>query len=119
MPSISGFIDSRTPVHRRRESDDGRIAASWIRAMSRPPRIIVFAAIGLLGLLVLGTVALLLFVDANVYKARLEATVSGALGMEVSIGGRLRIGFFPGLLVTVEDVRIRNRGVEVGSAKEA
>lgn len=87
--------------------------------MSRTPRIIFFAVIGLVGLLVLGAVALLLFVDADVYKARLEATASEALGMEVRIGGRLGIAFFPGLLVTLEDVHIGNRGLEVASAKEA
>jgi uncharacterized protein involved in outer membrane biogenesis len=58
-------------------------------------------------------------VDPNVYKARLEASVSGALGMEVSIGGRLRIGFFRGLLITLEDVGVRNRGLDVASAKQA
>jgi len=87
--------------------------------MARLPRIILFAVIGFVGLLVLVAAALLLFVDANVYKARLEAAASGALGMEVSVGGRLRIGFFPGLLLTLEDVRIRNRGMDVASAKEA
>jgi len=86
--------------------------------MSRSPRIILFAVIGFVGLLVLVAAALLLFVDANVYRGRLEATASGALGMEVSIGGRLGIGFFPGLLLTLEDVHIRNRGVDVASAKE-
>jgi uncharacterized protein involved in outer membrane biogenesis len=111
--------DSRTPLDRRRQPDAGRMGASWIRAISRSPRILVFAAIGLVGLFVIATAALLLFVGPNVYKARLEATVSGALGMEVSIGGRLRIGFFPGLLLTLENLRIRNLGVEVASASEA
>ena len=39
--------------------------------------------------------------------------------MEVSIAGRLKIGFFPGLLVTLEDVHVRNRAADVVSAKEA
>jgi hypothetical protein len=116
--STVGSINSRTPAHRRREPDTGKIAASWIRAISRSPRIIVLAVLGLVGLFVLGTAALLFFVDTNVYKTRLEATVSKALGMQVSIGGRLRIDFFPGLLVTLEDVGIRNRGLDVASAKE-
>jgi AsmA protein len=74
---------------------------------------------GLVGLLVLIAVALLLFVDANAYKPRLEAAASGALGMEVRVGGRLGIGLFPALLVTLEDVHIRNRGADLVSAKEA
>jgi uncharacterized protein involved in outer membrane biogenesis len=79
-------------------------------------RIIVIAVIGLVALLAVGAAVLL--ADSNVYKARLEATASEALAMEVSIGGRLRIGLSPGLLVTLEDVHIRNRGEDVASAKE-
>ena len=87
--------------------------------MSKSLKIILFAVGGLVGLLVLAAVAVLLFVDANAYKPRLEAAASGALGMEVSVGGRLGIGFFPGLHVTLEDVHIRNREVDLVSAKEA
>lgn len=39
--------------------------------------------------------------------------------MEVSVGGRLGIGFFPGLEVTLEDVYIRNRGTELVTASKA
>jgi hypothetical protein len=112
---MSGSIDSRTAVRRRPEPDAGRIAASWIRAVSRSSGILVVAAIGLVGFLVLGTAFLLL--DTNVYKARLEATVSGALGMEISFGSPLRIGFFPGLLVTLEDVNILGTSVGVQAPK--
>ncbi len=74
---------------------------------------------GFIGLLVLIAVALLLFVDVNAYKSRLEAAASGALGMEVKVGGRMGVGFFPSLSVTLEDVHIRNRGADLVSAKEA
>jgi len=87
--------------------------------MSRSLKIVLFAVSGVIGLLVLAAVALLVFVDANAYKPRLESAASGALGMEVRVGGRLGIGFFPGLLVTLEDVHIRNRGADVASATEA
>lgn len=86
--------------------------------MPRPSRIALIAVAGLLGLVVVAA-AVLLLVDANVYRARLEAAVSDALGMQVSIGGRVAIGFFPRLLITLEDVHIRNRGDEIASAKEA
>lgn len=82
-------------------------------------KIILFAVSGFVALLVFGAVALLFFVDANAYKPRLEATASDALGMEVRVGGRMGIGFFPGLVVTLEDLHIRNRGADVASAKEA
>jgi uncharacterized protein involved in outer membrane biogenesis len=87
--------------------------------MSRLPKIILVAVGGLVGFLVLIAVALRVFVDVNAYKPRLEAAASGALGMEIKVGGRLGIGFFPRLYVTLEDVHIRNRGAEVASAKEA
>lgn len=87
--------------------------------MSKSRKIILIVVSGFIGLLVFVAVALLLFVDANAYKPRLEATASVALGMDVRVGGRLRIGLFPGLLVTLEDVHIRNRGADVASAKEA
>lgn len=74
---------------------------------------------GLVGLLVLVAGGLLLFVDANALKPRLEAAASSVLGMEVRVGGRVGIGLFPSLSVTVEDVHIRNRGAELVSAKEA
>ena len=39
--------------------------------------------------------------------------------MEVRVAGRLKITFFPRLVVTLADVRVRNRAAEVASAKEA
>ena len=87
--------------------------------MARSARTLLFAAIGFAGLLVLVAGGLLFLVDAKAGKARLEAAASGALGMEVSVGGRLDIGFFPGVLVTLEDVHIRNRGSDLASAKQA
>jgi len=86
--------------------------------MANKRKIALFAAGGLIALLILAAVALVLFVDVNAHKPWLEAAASDALGMEVRIGGRLGIGFFPGFHVTLEDVRIRNRGLDVASAKE-
>jgi uncharacterized protein involved in outer membrane biogenesis len=87
--------------------------------MARSTRTLLFVAIGLAGLCVLVAGALFLLVEGNVGKARLEAATSRALGMEVSVGGRRGIGFFPGMLVTLEDVHIRNRGRDLASAKQA
>jgi uncharacterized protein involved in outer membrane biogenesis len=78
----------------------------------------LFAAGGLVALLLLAAVALVLFVDVNALKPRLETAASDALGMEVRIGGRLGIGLFPVFHATLEDVRIRNRGSDVASARE-
>jgi AsmA protein len=87
--------------------------------MSKSLKNILFAIVGLVGLLVLISVALIFFVDTSVYKPPLERAASEALGMEVRVGGRLGIGFFPGLQVGLDDVRIRNREIDIASAKEA
>ncbi len=86
--------------------------------MANKRKIALFAAGGLLALIILAAFALTLLVDVNAQKPRLEAAASDALGMEVRIGGRLGIGLFPGFHVTLEDVSIRNRGADVASAKE-
>jgi uncharacterized protein involved in outer membrane biogenesis len=86
--------------------------------MANKRKIALFAVGGLFALLILAAVALVLFVDVNAHKPRLEAAASHALGMEVRIGGRLGIGLFPGFHVTLGDVSIRNRGADVASAKE-
>lgn len=87
--------------------------------MAGKRKIALFAAGGIFALLILAAVALVLLVDVNTLKPRLETAFSDALGMEVRIGGRLGIGLFPGFRITVEDLRIRNRGADVASAKKA
>jgi len=86
--------------------------------MANKRKIILFGAGGIVALLFLGAAAVVLFVDVNTHKPWLEAAASDALGMEVRIGGRMGIGFFPGFHVTLEDIRIRNREADVASAKE-
>jgi len=87
--------------------------------MSKAKKIILYSSSGFVVLLVIIAVALLIFVDANAYKPRLEAAASDALGMQVRVGGKIGFSFFPGLLITLDDVHIRNRGTELVSAKEA
>jgi AsmA protein len=87
--------------------------------MSKSLKPISLAIGALVGLLVLVTIALFIFLDVNAFKPRFEVAASRALGMEVKVGGHLGIGFFPNLLVTLEDVHIRNRGTEVATAREA
>jgi len=87
--------------------------------MSKSLKAITLTIGALIGLLVLAAISLFLFLDVNAFKPRLEAAASDIMGMEVRVGGRLGIGFFPDLLVTLEDVQIRNRGTDVATAKEA
>ena len=98
------------------------MVTTWSRAARLPMSISlkhISLAIGaLIGLLVFVAIALRLFLDVDTFKPRFEAAASGALGMEVSVGGRLGVGFFPALLVTLQDVHIRNLGAEVASARQ-
>jgi uncharacterized protein involved in outer membrane biogenesis len=87
-------------------------------AISKSVKILLLSSGGFVALLACIAVALIFFVDANAYKPRLQAAASEALGMEVSIGGRLGIGFFPGMLLTMDDVHIHNRGKEIVVAEK-
>lgn len=87
--------------------------------MTRSLKIIVFGILGVVVLVVIGAAALFYTVDTEVFKARLESAASRAFGLEVHVGGRLAIALFPGLRVTLEDLHLRNRGLDVVSAKEA
>jgi len=87
--------------------------------MKRSHKITLYAVGGTVALLVLAAAAVLVLFDANAYKPRLEASASAALGMEVKVGGRLGLGLFPGVQVTLDDVRIRNRGTDLATARQA
>ena len=87
--------------------------------MTKALRISLFAVGGFVSLLVLAALALLLFVDADTFKPQLEAAASKAMGLEVKVGGRLGIGFFPGLHFKLEELQIHNRGDDLLFAKEA
>ncbi len=84
--------------------------------MARLFKIISLAVVGLLAATALG---MLFFVDANAHKPRLEAAVSKALGMQLTIAGPVGLSLAPGLLVTLADVQVRNRGADVVTARQA
>lgn len=87
--------------------------------MSISLKSVFFAIVGIIGLFIIISVALLFFVDTSVYKPRLEMAASEALGMEVHVGGRLGISFFPGLHVRLDDVHIRNQEMDIASVEKA
>src|SRR3984893_6484012 len=86
--------------------------------MSKSPKLILLVAGGLVGALIFIAVVLLLILGVNA-KRQVQTLVSDALEMEVNVGGRLGIGFFPSLRITMENVQIRNRGFEIASAAQA
>jgi AsmA protein len=72
---------------------------------------------GLVGLAVLVAAVTALVLRANA-KPRLEAIASEALEMEVTVGGRLSVGFLPGLHVALTEVHAQKRDAEIASADE-
>lgn len=82
-------------------------------------RPIAKVALVAVGVLALSAVAALLLIDRIADKPRMEAAASNALGMEVTIEGRVRVGLLSGLHFAIESVRIRNRGAEVATVEEA
>ena len=85
--------------------------------MSTTIKRVLIALAGILALLILIAWLGPGLLGAHV-RSRLEADAAAALGMDVQIGGRVALKFFPLLHVTLDDVRIRNHGAEVASAAE-
>lgn len=80
----------------------------------------LFTIGGVVGFLALVALIAPRLVNVNRYKPRLEAAASEALGMDVRVGGRVGLGFFPGFHLTLEDGRILGeRGATVASVRRA
>jgi uncharacterized protein involved in outer membrane biogenesis len=50
--------------------------------------------------------------NINSYRPRIEASASGATGLEVRINGKMGLSFFP-FGVSAKDIRVANKGGEV------
>ena len=75
-------------------------------------------ALGILvALLVLAGVAILVLVDVNAHKPRIESAVSDAAGMEFRIRGKARLRLFPSASIALSDVRLHNRGTDLATAE--
>lgn len=86
--------------------------------MSKTSKIAVAAFGVLLGLVLLVPVAVYLLFDINAYKPKFESAASELAGMQVTVGGRMRIDYFPGLSIRLNDVRVRNRGSDLIDARQ-
>ena len=86
--------------------------------MSNSRKPILFAVGGVVGVLVLVGAVVLLVLGVST-RRHVQTRASDALGMEVTVGGRLNVGFFPSFHIAMENVQIRNRGSEVASAAQA
>jgi uncharacterized protein involved in outer membrane biogenesis len=83
--------------------------------MSRSLRILSFSLIAAAALALLITAVAVLLLRATA-KTRVESFASKALGMEVSVGGKVAIGVLPGLHIALTDVHVRTCGADLASA---
>jgi uncharacterized protein involved in outer membrane biogenesis len=75
---------------------------------------VLFITTGVITLVVLaGVLALLLNIKIKAFKPQIEAAASTALGMDLRIKGRVGIAFVPGFGLSLKDVNVRNRGLDV------
>ena len=73
---------------------------------------VLFVTTGVIALVVIAIIlALLLSIQA--FKPQIEAAASTALGMDVRIKGRMGIDLFPGFGLSLKDVNVRNKGLDV------
>ncbi len=79
---------------------------------------ILFVSGGVATLLIVVTTALLLFINVNVYKLRIEAAASDAIGMDFKIGGPMKIVLFPRFGVSLENVLIKKGEMDFLSAEK-
>jgi uncharacterized protein involved in outer membrane biogenesis len=86
--------------------------------MSKLPKLILLAAGGFVGALIVTAVVVLLILGTNA-KSHVQTLLSDALEMKVNVAGRLNIGFFPSFHITMENVQIRTSGSEIASAAQA
>src|SRR4030067_543181 len=64
-------------------------------------------------LAILAVLAILLFLDINAHKPKIETAATQALGMEVKIQGKASLRLFPSVGISLADVRLRNRGTDL------
>jgi AsmA protein len=61
----------------------------------RPLRIVAYVAAGLIGLIVIGLVLVLVFVDPNDYRDDIQKLVKEKTGRELTLSGDLKLSVFP------------------------
>ena len=82
-------------------------------------RILMLVAAGLTVALLIIALGIFAFVDINDYKPRVEASLSEASGMSVTIEGPMSVAFTPTPGVSLTNVRVINQGVELAFVKKA
>lgn len=87
--------------------------------MPKALKIFLIISAGLVGVLLFAALAVWMFVDADAFKPRVEAVLSDALGMNVTVEGKMGVTIIPQVTVRLADVRVLNQGSELAFVKEA
>src|SRR4029079_13538795 len=61
----------------------------------RPLRIVAYVAAGLIGLIVIGLILVVMFVDPNDYRDCIQRIVKEKTGRELTLSGDLKLSVFP------------------------
>ncbi len=78
---------------------------------------VLFISTGAITILAFAGILALRF-NINAFAPRIEAAASTALGMDVRIKGKMGIALFPGLGLSMEDVTVRNNGLDVAKIEK-
>ena len=73
-----------------------------------PVRILIITVATLLALFVLAIIGLLVFVDPNAYRGKIQQAVLQHTGRPLTLGGKLELKVFPWLGLSVHDVTLGN-----------
>lgn len=73
----------------------------------------------LLLVIVVAVLGLMAYARSDAFRTKMQAAASRGMGMQVFLQGTLHIGLLPSPNVTLEDVHVRNRGVDLGSVDQA
>jgi len=86
--------------------------------VTKPIKVLLSALVGLLAIGLIALLLLLYFFDINRHKPAVEERISSALGMQATVEGPLRLSLRPGLRITLQKVRVRNRDTEFAFIEE-
>ena len=84
----------------------------------RPLRIVAYVAAGLIGLIVIGLVLVVVFVDPNDYRDDIQRIVKEKTGRELTLSGDLKLSVFPWIALETGAASLGD-GVAGSSARSA
>lgn len=87
--------------------------------MKRTPKILSIVIAVVAALVLIAWVGFKAYSRTDSFHAKMQAVASRGMGMQVSLDGPMSIGLFPSPNVTLHDVHVQNRGVDMGSAEVA